>query len=189
MVDRFNASQAEVTVRPLYQGVDEEAMAKLVASVRSGEGPAVAILAEVFTQEAIDSGAVRPVQDFVDRDRYDLSDLHQSALQYYTVQGKLWGMPLAMSVPLLYYNKVMFREAGLDPERPPQDLGELRRYAEKILKRDESGQIVRSGIAIDVQEWLERGLAEHGDLFLDSGNGRQGRATRALFDNETGRWF
>ena len=189
LVSRFNSSQSEVTVRLSYQGVDEEAMAKLVASVRSGEGPAIAILAEVFTREVVDSGAVAPVQDFIDREGYDLSSLVPSAVQYFVVDGKLWGMPLSMSVPLLYYNKVTFREAGLDPERPPSDLDEVRQYSERILKRDESGQVVRSGIAIDVQEWLERVLAEHGDLFLDNANGREGRATEVLFDSDSGRRF
>jgi len=84
---------------------------------------------------------------------------------------------------------VTFREVGLDPERPPRDLEELRQYSEKILKRDSSGQVVRSGIAIDVQDWTERVLAEHGDLFMDNNNGRDGRATKVLFDDDAGRWF
>ena len=45
-------------------------------------------------------------------------------------------MPFCAGMPLLYYNKVTFREVGLDPEKPPQDLEEVRQYSEKILKRD-----------------------------------------------------
>jgi sn-glycerol 3-phosphate transport system substrate-binding protein len=189
LASRYNSSQSEVRVQPSFQGTDEELIAKLVTSLGSGQVPAVALLAEPDTQEMIDSGAAAPAQDFIDREGYDLSDLDQKAIQYYTWQGKLWAMPFCSGIPLLYYNKAVFREVGLDPERPPQDLEEVRQYSEKILKRDAAGNVVRSGIALDIQDWMERILAEHGDLFADNNNGRDGRATKVLFDNDTGRWY
>ena len=189
LASRYNSSQDEVRVQPSFQGTDAELMAKLVTSLGSGQVPAVALLAEPDTQKMIDSGAVFPVQDFIDSESYDLSDLDQKAIQYYTWQGKLWAMPFCSLIPLLYYNKATFREVGLDPERPPRDLEEVRQYSEKFLKRDAGGNVVRSGIAIDVQDWTERILAEHGDLFADNNNVRDGRATKVLFDNDTGRWL
>jgi len=189
LASRYNSSQSEVRVQPSFQGTDEELIAKLVTSLGSGQVPAVALLAEPDTQQMIDSGAAAPAQDFIDREGYDLSDLDQKAIQYYTWQGKLWAMPFCSGIPLLYYNKAVFREVGLDPERPPQDLEEVRQYSEKILKRDAAGNVVRSGIALDIQDWMERILAEHGDLFADNNNGRDGRATKVLFDNDTGRWY
>ena len=99
------------------------------------------------------------------------------------------GDALRLRCPLLYYNKVVFREVGLDPEIPPQDLEQLRQYSEKILKRDAAGNVVRSGIALDIPAWPEHMLAQHGDLVLDNNNGHDGRATKVLFDNETGRWY
>ena len=36
-----------------------------------------------------------------------------------TVDGEIWTMPYAISNQVLYYNKDMFREVGLDPEKPP----------------------------------------------------------------------
>jgi sn-glycerol 3-phosphate transport system substrate-binding protein len=189
LASRYNSSQNEVKVRPSFQGTDEELMAKLVTSLASGQVPAIAFMAEPDAQKMIDSGAVAPMQDFIDQDDYDLSDLDQRAIQYYTLQDKLWAMPFSSGVPLLYYNKVTFREVGLDPERPPRDLEEVRQYSEKFLKRDSSGQVVRSGIALDIQDWPERILAEHDDLFVDNNNGRDGRATKVLFDNDTGQWY
>jgi sn-glycerol 3-phosphate transport system substrate-binding protein len=188
LVERFNASQSEVRVHPSFQGTYDDAMAKVVASLGTGNVPAVAFLGNIYTQMAIDSGAVTPIQEFVDRDNYDLSDLDDKGVQFYTSQGDLWAMPFTMEVALLYYNKVTFREVGLDPERAPQDLEELRQYSEKILKRDGAGNVTRSGIALDIP-WTECMLAEHGDLLVDKENGRDGRATKVLFDNDTGRWF
>jgi sn-glycerol 3-phosphate transport system substrate-binding protein len=189
LIDRFNASQDQVKVRLVYQGTTTDLLAKLVSSLASGQVPAVASMSEVDTQRLIDSGAFVPIQDFIDRDGYDLSDLDQRAVKYYTAQDRLWAMPYAANVPLLYYNKTMFREAGLDPDRPPQDLEELRSYSEKILQRDASGQVTRSGIALDIRLWTDMVLAEHGDFLVNNDNGRDGRATEVLFDNDTGRWF
>jgi sn-glycerol 3-phosphate transport system substrate-binding protein len=189
LISRFNSSQSEVRVRSSYQGTLDEQTAKLLASLGSGQVPAIAVLAEIDTQKMIDSGAVVPVQDFIGREGYDLSNLDKTSIQMYTVQGKLWAMPFCAGFPLLYYNKVVFREVGLDPERPPQDLKELRQYSEKILKRDAAGNVVRSGIAIDVREWIEYMLAEHDEFFVDNNNGYDGRATKVLFNNDTGRYF
>jgi sn-glycerol 3-phosphate transport system substrate-binding protein len=189
LISRYNFSQDEVKVQAFFQGTDEELMAKLVTSLGSGQVPALALLVEADTQKMIDSDTIAPVQDFIDREGYDLSDLDQRALKYYTLEDELWGMPFSSGVPLLFYNKVTFREVGLDPERPPRDLEEVRQYSEEILKRDSSGQVVRSGIALDIEDWPEAMLAEHNDLFVDHDNGRDGRATRVLFDNDTGRWY
>jgi sn-glycerol 3-phosphate transport system substrate-binding protein len=189
LADRFNASQDEVTVQPSFQGGYDDAMAKLIASLPTGNVPAIMFPGDTYMQTMIDSGAVAPIQDFVDQEDYDLSDLDEKGVQYYTSQGKLWAMPFTMEIPLLYYNKVTFREVGLDPEKPPQDLEELRQYSEKILKRDGAGNVVRSGIALEIGPTMERVLAEHGELFVDNENGRDGRATKVLFDNDTGRWL
>ena len=189
LVDRFNASQGEVRVRAFFQGTYGDAIAKLVASPDTGNVPAVMFPGDSYMQAMIDSGTATPIQGFVDRDGYDLSDLDPKGIQSFTSQGKLWAMPFTMEIPLLYYNKVTFREVGLDPDRPPQDLEELRQYSEKLLKRDSAGNVVRSGLALDIAGWLRVVLEEHGDLWVDNENGREGRATKVLFNNDTGRWF
>jgi sn-glycerol 3-phosphate transport system substrate-binding protein len=189
LASRYNSSQDEVRVRSSYQGSNDQLMAKLTASLGSSQVPAVALLVEADTQKMIDSGAVAPIQDFVDRESYDLSDLNQTLVKFYTAEGKLWMMPFCGGVPFLYYNKVVFREVGLDPEKPPRDLEEVRQYSEKTLKRDGAGNVVRSGIALDLGDWQERMVADHDDLLVDNENGHEGRATKVLFDNDTERWF
>jgi len=189
MIDDFNASQDEVRVRPVYQGSPEDVMTKLMASTGSRRVPAIVSTTETFIQRLIDSGYVASVQDFVDRESYDLSDLDERAVRSHTVEGKLWGMPLCVDIPLLYYNKLVFKEVGLDPERPPQSLEELRQYSQKILKRDGSGNVERSGISIAVTLWTEQVFAQQGDLLVNMNNGHDGRATEVLFDNDTGRRF
>jgi sn-glycerol 3-phosphate transport system substrate-binding protein len=184
---RFNDSQNEVKVKLAFQGNPDDNMAKVLASLRSGQPPTIAYLDEVRAQRLIDTGAFRPVQDFVDREKYDLSDFDPKTIQYYTVDGKLWAMPISIAVPLLYYSKVAFREVGLDPEKPPKDLDELKQVSEKMVKRDAHGNLTRTGMALDISPWyLEVALGEHGDLYLNNENGRAGRATAVEFNGPTG---
>jgi len=187
---RFNSEQNEVRVKMAFQGNDEETMLKFMATLGSGDVPAIIYLAEVDAQRVMDSGAARPVQEFIDREDYDLSDFDEKSIQYYTVDGQLHGIPFSIAVPLLYYNKLDFSEVGLDPEQPPEDLEEVREFSQKLVKRDSHGNVLRAGIALDIDPWrFELILAEHGDLYVNNGNGREGRATEVLFDGPTGQAF
>jgi sn-glycerol 3-phosphate transport system substrate-binding protein len=187
---RFNDSQNEVKVKLAFQGAEvNEFMAKLLASLGGG-GPTMVYVTEGNAQRLIDSGAMAPVQAFIDRDKYDLSDLDKKSVDYYTFDDKLWAMPFAADIPLLYYNKLAFSEVGLDPEKPPKDLEELRQVSEKMVKRDSHGNLTRSGVAIDIDSWhLQVTLQEHGDLYVNNDNGRAGRATEAVFNGPTGQAF
>ena len=49
-----------------------------------------------------------------------------------TYDGRLYGVPLYADVSALFWNKDLFRKAGLDPEKPPTSLAEIREYADKI---------------------------------------------------------
>lgn len=191
---RFNSSQAEVKVKLAFQGTREEAMAKVLASLRGGDPPTIAYLDEVQAQRLIDTGGFRPIQDFIDREKYDLSDFDPKSIQYHTVDGKLWAMPISIDVPLLYYNKVAFREVGLDPEKPPKDLEEVKEVSRKLVKRDAHGNLTRAGIALETKPWyLKAALAAHGDFYVNNGNGHEGRATAVEFDGPAGqalfRWW
>jgi sn-glycerol 3-phosphate transport system substrate-binding protein len=190
LVERFNASQNEVMVEPIYQGNDSELTLKLIASMPSGNVPTVAYMSEPYTQPMIDSGEIVPIQQYIDRDKYDLSDFAPAAIAYYTVDDTLYAMPFAMTVPLMYYNKIPFREAGLDPDRPPKDLDEVREASEKLAQRDSAGNITRYGFALDIFSWyVEVMLAGADELWVNNDNGRAGVATEVAFDNDAGREF
>jgi sn-glycerol 3-phosphate transport system substrate-binding protein len=190
LIDRFNASQDEVKVRLLFQGSPTDLTTKLVNSLRSNAVPALVEVAEGDSQMMVDSRAVTPVQQFIDAEGYDLSDFDEKAVDYYTWDGQLYAMPLGINVPMLFYNKVPFREVGLDPDKPPITIDDVRADSEKLYKVDSAGNVVRSGIALDLEGWYPQViLGEHGDLFVNNENGRDGRATEAVFNNDTDRTF
>ena len=62
--------------------------------------------------------------------------------------GKTWSVPFQRSTAIFYYNKAAFKDAGLDPDNFPTTWAELAEAAEKLTKRDASGQVTRWGIKI-----------------------------------------
>ena len=110
--------------------------------------PAVVQLFDIGTRLMVDLKVATPVQDFIDKEKYDVSDLEPNVLAYYTVDGKQWSMPFNTSNPMLYYNKDMFKAAGLDPDKPPRTWAEVEEYAKKLTKKDASGKVdrVRRGL-------------------------------------------
>jgi sn-glycerol 3-phosphate transport system substrate-binding protein len=189
LVQSFNASQNEVTVNLVFQGTYDDSLNKFLASSgRASELPSLIQIEDASTQLMVDSQEITPVQDFIDRDKYDLSNFEPRVLDYYRVGDRLYSMPFNQSSPVLYYNKNDFREVGLDPEKPPQTLEDVKAYSEKLLQKDGSGNITRSGIALDVMPWdFEEWLAKAGALYVNNGNGRDGRATEAVFNGPEGK--
>ena len=190
LVQRFNASQNEVKVEPIYQGTDQDLTLKLIASMPSGNVPTIAYMSEPYTQPMIDSRQITPIQEYLDQEDYDLSDFAPAAIAYYTVNNTLYAMPCGLVVPLMFYNKIPFREVGMNPEQPPRDLDEARAASEKLVQRDSAGNVTRFGFALELHPWyLEVMLAGAGELYVNNDNGRDGVATEVAFDNEAGRKF
>jgi sn-glycerol 3-phosphate transport system substrate-binding protein len=189
LIQRFNSSQNEVVVNPVFQGSYNDSLNKFLASSgRASELPALVQIEDISTQLMIDSQEVTPVQDFIDKEGYDLSAFEPRVLDYYRVGDRLYSMPFNLSSPILYYNKNDFREVGLDPEKPPQTLEDVKAYSEKLLKKDSSGNISRSGISLEISPWyFEQMLAKAGALYINNGNGREGRATEAVFNGPEGK--
>jgi sn-glycerol 3-phosphate transport system substrate-binding protein len=194
LAERFNASQSEVQVEVAFQGSYVDQMNKTMASLGTGNAPDLILQDANQTQFMVDSGATTPVQTFIDQEGYDLSDFDQKALDFSTVSGELYPMPFTVSVPMIFFNKVPFREVGLDPEQAPATLEEVQEASQKLLKKDSAGNVVRSGIVLEINSWYVHQIhALQGELVVDSGNGRDGRPTEAIFDGPTGerlfRWW
>ena len=60
--------------------------------------------------------------------------------------GKTWGIPFQRSTIVLYWNKELFKEAGLDPEKGPANWDQMVEYAKKLTKTDASGNVTQWGV-------------------------------------------
>lgn len=68
---------------------------------------------DIGTRFMIDSGWVIPMQELINADGYDISQIEPNIAAYYTVNNELYSMPFNSSTPILYYNKDMFEKAGI----------------------------------------------------------------------------
>ena len=139
-------------------------------------------LQETDQQQMIDTQTVLPASVCAKADKYSFSDFLPRVISYFTVEGTLYAMPFNVSGPVLYYNKKAFTAAGLDPEKPPTTLDEVRAAAEKLKA---SGAVRRRSGSRPTR--LPRALDGDGEpLFANNGNGRKARATEAAFNTHDG---
>ncbi len=187
MADNFNNSQSACVVEPIYQGSYDDALNKLKAGLQTNDTPAVMQLFDIGTRLMFDLQVTKPVQDFIDAEGYDVSDLEPNLLAYYTVDGKQASMPFNSSTPLLYYNKDMFKAAGLDPENPPQTFEEIWEAARALTQKDADGNVTVSGFSMSIYGWFfEQYLAVSGGYYVNNANGRDALATEAVFNSPEG---
>lgn len=160
-VDAFNASQDRIVASHQhapgwYGGLLEQLQADAVAR----QLPEVAImgLSDNVTMRR-DLGAVS-LEQYIERDGYDLDVFIPQllALGQDTMTGEQFALPYAVSTPLIFVNKDLFREAGLDPEKAPEYWTELRDWANALneLGRDISG----IGFQLDFDVWQFQVLLE-----------------------------
>lgn len=181
LVADFNASQKDVVVEAVFQGTYDESLNKMKTSMDSKSGPALIQVFEIGSRFMIDSKAITPMQKFIDADKYDLSQLEENILNYYRIDGKLNSMPFNTSNPILYYNKDMFKAAGLDPEKPPATYEEVAALSKALTKDGKYGN------SFAIYGWfMEQFFANQGAEFLNNSNGRTGLATESMLNSDAG---
>jgi sn-glycerol 3-phosphate transport system substrate-binding protein len=183
LVDQFNqAHRGKIEVQAVYQGKYDDAITKYKAAIQSRQTPSLIQVYDIGTRFMIDTKQVVPMQSFIDKDRMDVSDLQPNIRGYYSIGDKLYSMPFNTSMPILYYNKDAFRRAGLDPDKPPTTLDEIRQYAEKLSTKDGS----RIGFGAAIYGWfVEQWTAEANQQLCNNGNGRDSAATALLVNGDT----
>lgn len=185
--NEFNTSQQKCHVTPIYQGSYDDSLNKLKAGLQSKDTPALVQLFDIGTRQMIDLKVITPVQDYIDKEKYDVSDLEKNVLGYYSVDNKLYSMPFNTSNPMLYFNVDMFKAAGLDPTKPPRTFDEVVAAARKLTQKDASGKVTVAGINIAIYGWFfEQFMAVSGANYVDNGNGREKFATKAVFNGPEG---
>lgn len=181
LVEEYNNSQDKYFVKAEFQGEYDDALTKLRSSASGKEvGADLVQVFDLGTRYMIDSGLIKPMQDFIDEEKFDTSQLEDNLLAYYTVDGKLNSMPFNSSTPLLYYNKDMFDKAGVEV---PKSLEEMKEVGQKLL---DSG-VTEMPISMSVYGWwVEQFMSKQGLDIFDNENGRKANPTKSVFDENGG---
>jgi sn-glycerol 3-phosphate transport system substrate-binding protein len=157
----YNESQKEVEVTAVYTGGYDDTKLKAQAAAKAGKPPSVVLMSANFLVDLKLSGDILPLDPMLKADETTRDDylkdfwpaLHANAV----VDGELYGVPFHNSTPLLYYNVDHFKEAGLDPAKPPRTWVELVDAAKKLTKGDRYGFLMPAGY--DYLGWLMEALS------------------------------
>jgi multiple sugar transport system substrate-binding protein len=136
VVAEYDAKKASVDIK-VVGGINDD---KIIAALRGGNAPDVV---SSFTSANVGiycpSGGWIDLDPYLKRDKIASSIFPAATLYYTQYQGKRCALPLLADVYGFYYNKAMFKAAGLT--RPPKTLGELTSYAKKLTKKNADGSL------------------------------------------------
>ena len=185
IASKFNASQADYKVVPVYKGGYAESMSAAIAAARAKHPPHILQVFEVGTATMMAAqGVVKPVYKVMQEagEKFDPTGYMPAVASYYTdTSGHMLSMPFNSSTTVFYYNKDAFRKAGLDPEKPPKTWEEAGEAAAKIKA------IAATPCAFTTawQSWvqLESMSAWHNVPFATKENGFGGMDARLTYNN------
>lgn len=166
-----------------------EAEQKLSAAVPTGTGPNIFDIGTNISVNFIEAGLIEPNAPEIDE--YLRSGAwNKFVVDFFSTDDGSYGLPLMEgSRASMYYNKAMFREAGI--EEPPSTFPELIDAARKLTKVDASGRMTRSGISLRLSG-QGSGIAEKFRFVLEPAGGALIVRTPSGkwhngFDNDAGR--
>lgn len=174
VVDKYNESQDRVFVRFISMSQMER---KLLLAAAGGNPPDVAGFWSHTVVAYAEKGALLPLDRLMERDGISVDDYLPSVIDGCQYRGFTWGLPSTPATIALHYTKALFREAGLDPERPPQTLEELEEYSRLLTKRDEDGRITQLGFSPADPGWWGPMWVYWFDQDLMSADGRRIQVT------------
>lgn len=186
LVKEFNAAHPHITVEPQYAGTAWTARDKLFVALAGGGGPDISLIDQFWAAQLADAGFLQKMEDFFPGD-FDRDDILDVMWETATYDGVVWTMPSAASNLVLYYNKDLFRAAGLDPEQPPTTWDELLQIGRALTRdSDGDGRIDQWGLDMpllantgNVYPWIAFLWQAGGELFNEDN-------TRAAFNSEEG---
>jgi len=136
LADDFNASQSDYRIVPSYKGNYTETVTAAIFAFRSRSQPAIVQVNEIATATMMAAkGAIYPVFELMrdEQEAFSPSAYLPAVTGYYAdVAGNMLSFPFNASTPILYYNKNMFRAAGLDPEAAPKTWAEVGEAARRL---------------------------------------------------------
>ena len=180
----FNASQSEYRIVPSYKGSYTETVTAAIFAFRSRSQPAIVQVNEIATATMMAAkGAIYPVFELMrdEQEPFSPAAYLPAVTGYYAdVAGNMLSFPFNASTPILYYNKNLFRSAGLDPESAPKTWPEVGAAAKKLRA---SGAVC--GFTTSWPSWInvENFSAFHNLAVSTKANGFDGLDAVLVFNN------
>lgn len=186
ILDEFEAANPGIKVENVTLDGTTDTQ-KMLTAVAGGEVPDIYMTHTNDLSMWANLDAFLPLNEFIERDGLDLNSIfYPGTIQGSTFDGQIIQLPFkTTSTMLIWYNKELFQQAGLDPDDPPETWQELEAAAMQLVKMN--GNVIEvapfntcinclAGPENPYAEWLSRnGATILNDDFSDVG-----------FDNERG---
>jgi multiple sugar transport system substrate-binding protein len=200
MLDKFEAANPGIKVENVTLDGTTDTQ-KMLTAVAGGSPPDIYMTHTNDLTMWAGLNAFKPLDEYVKQDNIDLGYFYGPSVQGSTYNGQLIQLPFkVMQGMSLWYNKDLFREAGLDPEKPPATWQELEEYAIKLMKKN--GDVITQaamnictncvqGPEDPFNEWLSRNggsiVNAQGEVVFDSDRGIETMQwMKSFMDNTAG---
>lgn len=161
-LEGFNASQDKYHVTYMVQDSMEQ---KLLTAIASNEVPDIVLWDRFNTGVYAPKGALAPIDDYIAKDNIDMSQFYAPAVDEMTADGIVYGIPLTVDTRVLFYNKDMLAQAGVDPASIT-DWNSLRDAAVKLTKWD-GDKLVQSGFSLKDVGLFNNWIGQAGGKMID----------------------
>ncbi len=178
IVADFETANPDIDVNAIYAGNYNDARVKALAALQSGDPAQLSVMFSIDVHELMDLDAIVPFDDVVtsDEEKQWLDSFYPALMENGKVDGKTYGVPFQRSTIVMYYNKDMFREAGLDPEKPPTSWEELAEVGAALTKKNADGNVETWGAMIPstgYQYWMFGALTKQQGRVLMNQEGNE----------------
>lgn len=163
----FTAENPDVTIKPVYTGNYDDTVTKIQTAVQGGTPPDffVNLATQRFSMASTNTAIA--LDDLIAADGEEgqkyIADFLPGFMEDSYVDGKIYSIPFQRSTMVMFYNKDAFKEVGLDPEKAPANWQEMIDAAQKLTKKDSSGNVERYGVGIALNsgsaQWAFTGFA------------------------------
>jgi multiple sugar transport system substrate-binding protein len=137
LIDEYNRAHPESLIVGQSMGNYGALSQKLIASIVAGNQPDIAQAYENWIAKFVAGDLLVPIDTFFTNEAEKkalLEDFFPVIREGNTYNGRLMSLPFNKSTPILYFNKVLFRKAGLDPDRPPETWEEFVADAKRLTR-------------------------------------------------------
>ena len=146
VVEAFNKSHSNIKVRSLFTPNDLSNNQKFFTAVAAKKPPDIVFVDGQQTAAWAEQGALEPLNNRIRKDNIKRDEFFAPCWDQNEYNSSVWALTYCADPNFAFvWNKKAFREAGLDPERPPRTIEEVDKYND-ILTKKSNGKIVRIGI-------------------------------------------
>jgi len=169
MVAEFQRRHPNIHVTMLSMGAGGMDPQKLMTSIAAQVPPDVIHQDRFTIGDWASRGAFMPLDDFLRKDPGPIrkEDYFPACWKEAVYKGKVYAIPYGTDDRALYYNRALFRQAGLDPNRPPRTWDELLKYAVKLTRKNPDGSYQSIGFIPNYgNSWLYLYSWQNGGEFM-----------------------